>query len=62
MVYEPLYSFDLTKCSNTIDLKSKITPFLLCIKMTFIMQNRNIVIVYMDTSECSNICVFDQKL
>jgi hypothetical protein len=60
MVYEPLYSFDLTKCSNPIDLKSKITSFS-SIAKTLVLQNGNVVIVYADTSGCSNICVFDQN-
>jgi hypothetical protein len=60
VVYEPLNSFDLTKYSNTIDLKSKLTSFKSIYK-TLILENGIIVIVYMDTSNCSNICVFDEN-
>jgi hypothetical protein len=60
MVYQLVNSFDLTKYSNTIDLKSKITSFSY-IESTFILQNGNIVIVYINTSNKYNICVFDQK-
>jgi hypothetical protein len=61
IVYESLTSFDLTKFSKTIDLKSKITSFSSILK-TLVLENGCIVIVYKDTSNYSNICVFDRNL
>jgi hypothetical protein len=60
MVYEPLNSFDLTKCSKKFNLKSKITSFSSILK-TLVLENGNVVVVYEDISGYFNICVFDQN-
>jgi hypothetical protein len=60
MVYEPLISFDLTKCAKTFNLKSKITSFQ-SFKQALILENKNIIILFNDSSNKSNICLFDHN-
>jgi hypothetical protein len=57
IVYESLVSFDPIKWPNTIDLKSKVSSLSSILK-SLILDDGNIVLIYMDTSFNYNICLF----